>query len=140
MDFGRMLAELFAEEDKARDMAHRLMDAAKTSQEAASAERASLAEFLAGPMERHMEHEERAIFPQLEARGLGAEVQVACKQHEAVREAARQLAALGPHDDCAELVFDTGKLLLHHTNFEGDYIYPELDRDAWLDLMRETTR
>lgn len=135
-----MLAELFEEEDKAREMAHRLMAAAKTSREAAASERASLAEFLRGPMEKHMAYEERAIFPHLEAHGLGEEVLVSKKQHEAVRQAARDLESLGPDGDVAQLVFDTARLMLHHTNFEGDYIYPELSHDEWLDLMKETMR
>jgi hypothetical protein len=28
--------------------------------------------------------------------------------------------------------------MLHHTNFEGDYIYPELDAEDWRELMEET--
>jgi hypothetical protein len=30
--------------------------------------------------------------------------------------------------------------MLHHTNFEGDYIYPELTHDEWRDLMKATVR
>jgi hypothetical protein len=28
--------------------------------------------------------------------------------------------------------------MLHHTNFECDYVYPELTHEQWLALMRET--
>jgi DUF438 domain-containing protein len=140
MDYGRMLAELFEQEDSARAMAHRLMKIAKTSRDAAAAERESLIAFLRGPMEHHMAYEERAIFPQLEQRGLTAEVQVARKHHESVRQAADALEAMGKAGDAGELIFETARLLLHHTNFEGDYIYPELTHEAWLDLMRESVR
>jgi len=43
-------------------------------------------------------------------------------------------------DDLGELVFEIARLLLHHTNFEGDYIYPELTHDEWRELMKETVR
>ena len=140
MPYARKLAELFEEEDKAKALAANLMRAAQTSPQAAAAERESLAEFLRGPMEQHMAYEERAIFPQLEARGLAAEVQVARKHHEAVREAAEELRNPGPNADIARIIFETARLMIHHTNFEGDYIYPELSHEAWLDLMKETMR
>jgi hypothetical protein len=41
-------------------------------------------------------------------------------------------------DDLGQLVFDIARQLLHHTNFEGDYIYPELTHEEWRDLMKET--
>lgn len=135
-----MLAELFAQEDSARAMANRLMQIAKSSRAAAAAERESLLAFLRGPMEQHMAYEERAIFPQLVERGLAAEVGVATKHHESVRQAADALEAMGPSGDAGELIFEIARLLLHHTNFEGDYIYPELTHEAWIDLMRESTR
>ena len=146
MEFDRMLAELFQEEDRARDMASRLMQVAQTSKEAAQAERESLLAFLRGPMERHMAYEERAIFPHLERHGLAPEVQVALKQHFSIRKAADHLASLGAgtapagtgSDDVAGVVFDIARLMLHHTNFEGDYIYPELSHAEWRDLMRAT--
>jgi hypothetical protein len=146
MEFDRMLAELFQEEDRAREMASRLMQVAQTSREAANAERESLLAFLRGPMERHMAYEERAIFPHLERHGLAPEVQVALKQHFSLRKATEHLAALpenasaaGPGaDDVAGVVFDIARLMLHHTNFEGDYIYPELSHAEWRDLMRAT--
>src|SRR4051812_46169294 len=126
MEFDRMLAELFQEEDQARAMATRLLQIAQSSPAEAAAERGSLIAFLRGPMERHMEYEERAIFPALETHGLAEEVQVAAKQHAAVRQAAERLEAAGPNDDVAPTIADAARLLLHHTNFEGDYIYPEL--------------
>jgi hypothetical protein len=138
LDFRSKLGALFSEEDAARHMARQLMETARRSRDAASAERASLLEFLNGPMERHMEYEERSLFPRLEAKGLGPEVQVASKQHERLRELRGQLAAAAPGADVAQLVFDVARLMLHHTNFEGDYIYPELDKQAWLELMEET--
>ena len=133
-----MLAELFEEEDRAREMATHLMNVAKSSRAAAAAEKDSLLAFLRGPMERHMAYEERAIFPQLEVRGLGEEVQVAQKQHDAVREAADRLSHAGPADDVSLLVFETARRLLHHTNFEADYIYPELTHEDWRALMKQT--
>lgn len=142
MDYGRMLAELFQEEDRAREMASRLMHIAQSSSDAAATERPSLLAFLRGPMEHHMAYEERAIFPQLVQHGLAPEVQVAEKQHAAMRQAADNLAAMeqGNKDDIARQIFEAARLMLHHTNFEGDYIYPELTREAWLDLMKESVR
>lgn len=141
MEFDRMLAELFEEEDRARDMAGRLMATAKSSAAAARAERESLLAFLRGPMERHMRHEETALFPLLEAHGLGSEVQVAKKQHELLRDLGERLAAPDAGDDeVAQLVFDIARRMMHHTNFEGDYIYPELDYAAWRELMKATVK
>jgi hypothetical protein len=137
MEFDRMLAELFQEEDRAREMAHRLMDTAQASSQAALAERASLLEFLRGPMERHMAHEERIVFPPLERRGLAPEVQVAIKQHVTLRKMTEQLATAGD-DEVRRLVFEIARLMLHHTNFEGDYIYPELSHEEWRKLMKES--
>jgi hypothetical protein len=139
VEFDRMLAELFAEEDRARDMANRLITTAQSSRAAAAAERDSLIAFLRGPMERHMVYEEERIFPQLEKHDLTEEVQVAVKQHAAVRAAGDELATAA-HDEVAVVIVDTAKLLLHHTNFEGDYIYPELTLEQWRALMRESTR
>jgi iron-sulfur cluster repair protein YtfE (RIC family) len=138
VDYESQLAELFQEEDTARHMARRLMDIARRSREEAAAERDSLLEFLRGPMERHMEYEERELFPKLEQRGLAPEVKVARKQHESVREGAARLEAMAPTDDVAQQIFDIARLLLHHTNFEGDYIYPELTAADWRELMEET--
>jgi Hemerythrin HHE cation binding domain len=137
MDFQNMLTELFHEEDRARAMAARLMHAAQSSRAAAISERDSLLEFLRGPMERHIAYEERELFPQLERLGLSPEVQVACKHHASIREAAEKLASAS-EDAVPQLVFDVGRLMLHHTNFEGDYIYPELTLEAWQHLMEET--
>ena len=136
----RRLAELFEEEDKPRHMAHRLMEVAQASPGAARAECPKLVEFLRGPMEKHMAYEERAVFPHLEKLGLGEEVLVAKKHHDAVREAADKLATLPADADIARTVFETARLLLHHTNFEADYIYPELSHAQWLELMGETAR
>jgi hypothetical protein len=138
VDFTSKLGHLFSEEDAARHMARQLMDTAKRSREAASAERASLLQFLHGPMERHMDYEERSLFPRLAEKGLAEEVQVATKQHESIRELRTKLDAAAPDEDVAQLVFDVARMMLHHTNFEGDYIYPELEKDAWLELMEET--
>jgi iron-sulfur cluster repair protein YtfE (RIC family) len=138
MEYDRMLATLFEEEDRAREMASRLMQIGQTSREGASRERASLVAFLKGPMERHMAYEERAVFPQLERRGLGAEVQVALRHHAMIRDDTNKLAAASADADVSELIFDVARRMLHHTNFEGDYIYPELTVEAWRDLMKET--
>jgi iron-sulfur cluster repair protein YtfE (RIC family) len=144
VDFDGMLANLFREEDSARLMARQLMDRANESREAAVRERDSLLEFLHGAMERHMEYEERSLFPKLASRGLAAEVSVAEKQHTAIREGRTKLESIpladvvARGDEIAHLIFDIARLMLHHTNFEGDYIYPELDREDWLELMEET--
>jgi len=138
MEYDRLLAALFEEEDRAREMASRLMKVAQTSRDAALAERASLVAFLRGPMERHMAYEERNVFPPLERRGLGAEVGVAMRHHAMIREDADKLAAAKPGEDVSQLIFDVARRMLHHTNFEGDYIYPELTYEAWRDLMKET--
>jgi len=139
MEYDRMLATLFEEEDRAREMASKLMQIAQSSRDGASNERQSLVAFLKGPMERHMAYEERTIFPQLERRGLGAEVQVAVRHHAMIREDADKLASARPGEDVSQLIFDVARRMLHHTNFEGDYIYPELTYEAWRDLMKETS-
>lgn len=137
MEYDRMLAELFEQEDQAREMASRLADAAR-NKTAAAAERESLIAFLRGPMERHFQYEEQTIFPKLLTRGLGPEVQVASKQHDALRQLADKLQAGSPQDDVGQLIFEAARLMLHHTNFEGDYIYPELTHEEWRQLMKET--
>ncbi|MFO0756683.1 MAG: hemerythrin domain-containing protein [Byssovorax sp.] len=138
MEYDRMLAELFGEEDRARDMATRLAELAQRSKESAAGERKSLIAFLRGPMERHFVFEETQIFPQLEDHGLGPEVQVAVKQHDALRQLAEKLENAKPEDNVAQLIFEVARLMLHHTNFEGDYIYPELTHDEWRTLMKGT--
>jgi hemerythrin-like domain-containing protein len=138
VDFESMLADLFGEEDAARHMARQLMATANRSREAAANEKDSLLKFLHGAMERHMEYEERVLFPRLADRGLAPEVQVASKHHEAIREKRGELESATEMGAIATLVFDVARLMLHHTNFEGDYIYPELDADDWRDLMEET--
>ena len=135
-----MLAELFQEEDAAREMAWKLIKLAEQSRAAAQAEKASLLEFLRGPMERHMAYEEGAMFQHLEEHGLGEEVQVALKQHAAIREATRTLEQAPEDMDVAHTIVYVARLMLHHTNFEGDYIYPELTHDEWRDLMKATVR
>lgn len=140
MDYDRVLSELFSEEDAARAMARRLMTIANRSRDEAARERESLLAFLHGAMERHMEYEERTLFPKLEERGLAPEVGVARKHHESIREKRSELESAGTEAtaEVAQLVFDLARLMLHHTNFEGDYIYPELDKEDWRDLMEET--
>jgi len=101
-------------------------------------ERDNLAAFIRGPMERHMSYEERAIFPQLSRRGMAPELQVASKHHDSIRQAADRLTT-ATGKEVAQVIFETARLLLHHTNFECDYIYPELTHEAWIDLMKETT-
>jgi len=139
MQYDRMLAELFGEEDRAREMAARLADIARTSREAAAAERDSLLAFLRGPIARHFAYEEQVIFPKLLEHDLAEEVQVATKQHETVRHLTNKLADASG-DDLGQLVFDIARQLLHHTNFEGDYIYPELTHEEWRELMKETVQ
>src|SRR6185369_16861897 len=119
----RMIADLFEEEDRAREMANRLMQLARTSKSAAAAERDSLVTFLRGPMERHMCYEEAALFPKLEQKGLGEEVKVARKHHQSIRSDTEQLACATDPEAIAQLVFDVARFMMHHTNFECDYIY-----------------
>ena len=138
VDFESMLANLFGEEDAARHMARQLMATANRSREAAAKEKDSLLKFLHGAMERHMEYEERCLFTRLTDRGLAPEVKVATKHHEAIREKRTELEAATEVDAIAQIVFDVARLMLHHTNFEGDYIYPELDAEDWRELMEET--
>lgn len=140
MDFDRMMAELFADEDRARAMAQHLMQLARTDPPAAAREQASLLAFLRGPMEAHLAYEERAVFPLLAEHGLGPEVDVARKQHTSLREAVDALERASSDADRAEAVFVAARLMLHHTNFEGDYIYPELTREEWRALMEQTER
>jgi len=94
--------------------------------------------FLQGPLERHFAFEEQAIFPKLVDHDLGPEVQVATKQHDTVRQLADKLAKCSSGADSGVLVFDIARQLLHHTNFEGDYIYPELTHEEWRELMKRT--
>lgn len=136
--YDRMLATLFEEEDRAREMAHRLMDVARSTVEAAAAERDDLVSFLGGPLEEHMAYEERSIFPLLKDHGLEAEVAVCHKHHRRLRELRDELRAAAQPEQIAPMIFETARLMLHHTNFEGDYIYPELSREQWRDLMRQT--
>ena len=138
MEYDRMLAELFGEEDRAREMATRLAELAKSSRESAAAEKDSLIAFIRGPMERHFHYEEHELFQKLESRGLAAEVQVAVKQHDALRQLADKLTSAAQGDDLRGMIFDIARLMLHHTNFEGDYIYPELTHADWRELMKET--
>jgi truncated hemoglobin YjbI len=139
MPFDRMLAELFRDEDRARDMASRLMELAQAAPDEATKERAELVEFVRGPMERHMSYEERALFPHLDGHGLTEEVHVAEKQHAAIRQAADRLAA-APDGEVPEIILEVARLLLHHTNFECDYIYPELTHEEWIGLMKQTAQ
>lgn len=132
-----MLAELFAEEDRAREMAASLIAKGHASDADAIAERESVLAFLSGPLERHMVHEEERIFPQLERHGLVEEVRVALEQHAAIRSVRAQLASAEP-SQVATLLIAAGRTMLHHTNFECDYVYPELTHEQWLALMRET--
>jgi iron-sulfur cluster repair protein YtfE (RIC family) len=134
----RMIADLFQEEDRAREMANRLMQLARTSKTAAAAERGSLVTFLRGPMERHMHYEETFLFPKLEQKGLGEEVKVARKHHDSIRSDTEQLAIATDNEQIAQLVFDVARFMMHHTNFECDYIYPELTRVEWRALIQET--
>jgi len=132
-----MLADLFRDEDRARNMASRLMQLAQASPAEAARERLQLAEFIHGPMDKHMSYEERFIFPQLARRGLGEELQVAEKHHASIRQYADKLQA-ATAEQAPQLIFETARLLLHHTNFECDYIYPELTHKEWIALMKES--
>jgi hypothetical protein len=119
-------------------MAARLARIARSSPEAVAAEREPLLAFLRGPIERHFAYEEAVIFPKLVEHDLAEEVQVATKQHDDVRQLAADLDRNGPGTDLGALIFEIARALLHHTNFEGDYIYPELTHEEWRELMKET--
>ncbi len=138
MEFDRMISELFADEDRARGMAKQLMELAKRDQAAAAREKDGLLEFLRGAMERHMQYEEKELFPLLVKHELAAEVEVALKHHATIREEAENLAKATTVEGIAQAMFFAARIMLHHTNFEGDYIYPELSREEWRALMRET--
>jgi hemerythrin-like domain-containing protein len=139
MEFDRMIAELFQEEAAARDMARKLIEIGEQRPEDAAGERASLVAFLKGAMERHMAFEETVIFPKLGRRGFDDEVEVALSHHGAVRDLCAKLEGLADdHADLASTIAKTGRLLLQHTNFESDYLYPELTHEEWRELMEET--
>ena len=138
MEFDQKLAELFADEDRARAMARRLMELAQSNPAATVAEKPSVLAFLCGPMEAHMAYEETALFPLLVERGLGPEVEVAQKHHAAIRAEVASLRAATDAPGIARAIFLAARMMLHHTNFEGDYIYPELNRSEWRDLMKQT--
>lgn len=140
MDFDKMMADLFADEDRARATARHLMDLAQRDPAAAAREKDSLLAFLRGPMEHHMAYEERAMFPMLIEHGLEPEVDVAKKHHEAIRGEAKNLEAATEPEAIARAVFLAARLMLHHTNFEGDYIYPELSKEQWRALMTATQK
>ncbi|MDP3274040.1 MAG: hemerythrin domain-containing protein [Deltaproteobacteria bacterium] len=132
------MKQLFTEEDSARAMAARLMEIAQRDIHAAAQERVSLLAFLRGPMERHMAYEEASMFPLLVEHGLGPEVEVAIKQHAAIRKEAENLEAATTDEATARAVYLAARLMMHHTNFEGDYIYPELSRTEWHNLVKAT--
>ena len=140
MDFDKMMAELFADEDRARGMAKHLMDLAQRDVHAAAREKESVLAFLRGPMERHMAYEETTMFPKLAEHGLEPEVDVAKKHHEQIRAEARNLEKATAPEDVARTIFMAARLMLHHTNFEGDFIYPELSREQWRALMTATSK
>ena len=87
-----------------------------------------------------MSYEERAVFPQLKSHELSEEVNVALKQHAALRDATEELARAPADARLGAIVVHIARLMLHHTNFEGDYIYPELTHEQWRQLMKETVR
>ncbi|CAN5575012.1 hypothetical protein BH09MYX1_BH09MYX1_42370 [soil metagenome] len=140
MDFEKTMAELFADEDRARAMARHLMELAQRDPAASVGEKSSLLEFLRGPLERHMVYEESTMFPMLVEHGLEPEVDVAKKHHEALRSEAKNLELATKPEDIARTIFLAARLMLHHTNFEGDYIYPELSREQWKSLMLATAK
>lgn len=135
-----MMADLFADEDRARGMARHLMELAQRDPGAAVREKDSLLAFLRGPMERHMAYEEAMMFPKLIDHGLEPEVDVAKKHHEGIRAEARKLEAATDPEAIARSIFLAARLMLHHTNFEGDFIYPELSIEQWKSLMLATAK
>ena len=125
---------------RARDGARGSPDTARTSREAAAAERDSLLAFLRGPVERHFALRGAGHLPEARQHDLG---RGGAGRHQAARRGAparrsSSRAAEPGEDDLRELIFEIARLLLHHTNFEGDYIYPELTHDEWRELMKET--
>ena len=140
MDFDKMMADLFADEDRARGMARHLMELAQRDPAAAVREKDSLLAFLRGPMERHMNYEETMMFPKLIDHGLEPEVDVAKKHHDGIRAEARNLEAATQPEAIARSIFLAARLMLHHTNFEGDFIYPELSIEQWKSLMLATAK
>ena len=135
-----MMADLFADEDRARGMARHLMELAQRDPAAAVREKDSLLAFLRGPMERHMNYEETMMFPKLIDHGLEPEVDVAKKHHDGIRAEARNLEAATQPEANARSIFLAARLMLHHTNFEGDFIYPELSIEQWKSLMLATAK
>ncbi len=135
-----MMADLFADEDRARGMARHLMELAQRDPAAAVREKDSLLAFLRGPMERHMNYEETMMFPKLIDHGLEPEVDVAKKHHDGIRAEARNLEAATQPEAIARSIFLAARLMLHHTNFEGDFIYPELSIEQWKSLMLATAK
>jgi hypothetical protein len=138
MDFSAMMKELFADEDRARDMARRLMHLAQNDPAAAAREKDSVLAFIRGPIEQHFKYEEDVLFPELEAHGLGPEVDVAKKHHASLRQEASNLEGAKDVAGIAQAIYFAARLMLHHTNFEGDYIYPELSKEQWHALLAST--
>lgn len=87
-----------------------------------------------------MTYEETQMFPKLVAHGLEPEVDVAKKHHEGLRAEARTLEAATEPEAIARSIFLAARLMLHHTNFEGDFIYPELSIEQWKSLMLATAK
>lgn len=133
-----MMAELFADEDRARSMARHLMELSQRDPAGAAREKESVLAFLRGPMERHMSYEENVMFPKLVEHGLEPEVDVAKKHHEQLRVETKNLEQATAPDAIARAIFLAARLMLHHTNFEGDFIYPELSIEQWKSLMMAT--
>lgn len=138
MDFAAMMRELFADEDRAKDMARRLMHLSQNDPPAAAREKESVLAFIRGPIERHFQYEEEHLFPALEAHGLGPEVDVAKKHHASLRQEATNLEAAQDVKGIAQAIYFAARLMIHHTNFEGDYIYPELSKEQWHALLAST--
>ncbi|MBL8684037.1 MAG: hemerythrin domain-containing protein [Myxococcales bacterium] len=138
MDFAAKMKELFADEDRARDMARRLMHLAQNDPTAAAREKDSVLAFIRGPIEKHFRYEEEHLFPALEEHGLGPEIDVAKKHHAALRQEAANLESAKDTKGIAQAIYFAARLMLHHTNFEGDYIYPELSKEQWHALIAST--
>lgn len=80
------------------------------------------------------------MFPKLIDHGLEPEVDVAKKHHDGIRAEARNLEAATQPEAIARSIFLAARLMLHHTNFEGDFIYPELSIEQWKSLMLATAK